>query len=160
MASDCFPFIHIENVPLELPLCWKQYIQEPKECITHATIPDNETPRNEYNRLLGYHYVQDLLQQCGVKNIDIQVNKTHKLYLFFTFEGSDFAYLMIPLDNAHWYGKREVFYNSVYGVFLFIQMSVKRELRIRLKSSEHNERGEHKFKIKFNSWDNVELNTV
>jgi hypothetical protein len=53
--------------------------------------------------------------------------------------------------------KREVFYSSVYGVHFFVPISEERECRIRFNSTENVERMEHKFKIKYNSWDNIEL---
>lgn len=118
-ASNCYPFIHIQNVAADLPLMWRQYIAEPTQCITHTLI-SRPTPRDEYFRVLGYHYVQNLLSQCGIPNIDILVDETHQLYFLFTFEGSDFAYFMIPGDYAIGHGEREVFYSSLYGVHFFV----------------------------------------
>jgi hypothetical protein len=84
-------------------------VAEPTQCITHTSIPEDQTPRNEYFKILGYHYVQNLLSQCGIPNIGVLVEETHKLYFLFTFEGSNFAYLMIPSDYATWYGKKRSF---------------------------------------------------
>jgi hypothetical protein len=156
-ASNCYSFIHIQNVATDLPLMWRQYIVEPTQCITHTPIPEDQTPRNEYFRILGYLYVQNLLSQCGIPNIDILVEETHKLYFLFTFEGSNFAYFMIPRDYATWYAEREVFYSSVHGGHFFVPISEETECRIKFNSTENVERMEHKFKIKFNSWDNIEL---
>ena len=156
-ASNCYPFIHIQNVAADLPLMWRQYITEPTQCITHTPIPEDQSPRDEYFRVLGYHYVQNLLSQCGITNIDILIGETHQLYFLFTFEDSNFAYFMIPRDYATWYGKREVFYSSVYGVHLFVPISEETECRIKFNSTENVERMEHKFKIKYNSWDDIEL---
>jgi len=47
----------------------------------------------------------------------------HQLYFLFTFEGSNFAYFMIPRDYATWYSKREVFYSSLYDVHFFVSIS-------------------------------------
>ena len=101
--------------------------------------------------------IRNLLYQCGVPNIDILVEETHKLYFLLTFEGSNFAYFMIPGDYATWYDEHEVFYGSIYGAHFFVPISGERECRIRFESEEHKERREHRFKIKFNSWDNVEF---
>jgi hypothetical protein len=157
-ASNCFPFIYIENIAHRLSLRWKQYLQEPTECITHTTIPDGEIARNEYHRILGYHYIQDfLLEKTGITDIDIQVGETHKLYLIFTFEGSNFAYLIVPREYPTWYGERQVFYSNIDGVFLFIPMIGDRELSIKFESKEHKEITWRKLKIRVNSWDNVTL---
>lgn len=101
-ASNCFPFIHIQNIAHQCSLIWKQYIQEQTECITHTTIPDGEIARNEYHRILAYHYIQDfLLEKSKITDIDIQVGETHKLYLIFTFEGSNFAYFIVSSEQEH-----------------------------------------------------------
>ena len=156
-ASNCLPLIYIKNIATELALRWRQYIQEPTECVTHTPIPENEIARNEYHKLLGYHYVQDLIEQCGIKDIDIQVGESHRLYLLFTFEGSNFAYFMVPRDFATWYGKREIFYSSIYGAFLFIPIHEERELRIKFESKEHKEITWRKLKIRVNSWNDIGL---
>ena len=70
--------------------------------------------------------IRNLLYQCGVPNIDILVEETHKLYFLLTFEGSNFAYFMIPGDYATWYDEHEVFYGSIYGAHFFVPISRER----------------------------------
>ena len=94
-ASNCFAFIHVKHAATEIPLKWTQYIQEPIECITHTPIPENGSPRDEYHKIFGYHYVQNIVEPCSVPDIFVQVGETYELYFLFTFEASNFAYFIV-----------------------------------------------------------------
>ena len=58
--------LHIQMLATDLEIMWRQYIAEPIYCVSHMPIPENQIPRKDYSRILGYHYIQNLLSQCGI----------------------------------------------------------------------------------------------
>jgi hypothetical protein len=58
--------IHIQMLATGLAIMWRQYIAEPIYCVGHMSIPEDQIPRKDYSRILGYHYIQNLLSKCGI----------------------------------------------------------------------------------------------
>ena len=57
--------IHIQMLATDL-IMWRQYVAEPNYYVSHMPIPEDQIPRKDYSRILGYHYIQNFLSQCGI----------------------------------------------------------------------------------------------
>jgi hypothetical protein len=82
------------------------------------------------------------------------------LYFLFTYEGSNHAFIITPLQLPQWYEEKEIFYNNVGGMFLFINEGQEREMTIILKGNQNQNTADVNhvnFKLKYNSWDNIEI---
>src|ERR1041385_6688651 len=77
--------IHIQMLATDLAIMWRQYVAEPIYCVSHMPIPGD---RKDCSRILGYHYIQNFLSQCGISNRIILLGETSQLYFLFTFKGS------------------------------------------------------------------------
>ena len=87
------------------------------------------------------------------------------LYLLFTYQGSNRAFIITPTIIPEWY-EAEVYYSNVGDRFLFINQGEEHEWTIRVESNPLKamdgstrplDTDYKKFKIKFNSWDDVEI---
>lgn len=133
----------------DLAIMWRQYVDEPIYCISHMPIPEDQIPGKDYSRILGYHYIQNLLSKCGISKSCYPVRRNTQLYFLFIFKGSNcILYDSVWLCYLVWWKRRVLLY-SIWYTFLLLYL--KRECRIRFNRKKKVERMEHKFRIKLNS---------
>jgi hypothetical protein len=93
--------------------------------------------------------------------MSIHIGEQYGLYFLFTYEGSNRAFIITPLETPLWY-ENELFCCNVNGKFLFFNVGEEREMTIRFESNptinqNNANSNDIKFRIKFNSWDDVEI---
>lgn len=81
--------LHIQMLATDLEIMCRQYIAEPIYCVSHMPIPENQIPRKDYSRILGYHYIQNYCPNMEFSNLIILLGETRQLYFLFTFKGSN-----------------------------------------------------------------------
>lgn len=163
-ALDCSARLHIRDVGVDIPLRWNTRVRQPEECAVDASVRQGDSI-SHYHRLMPYYYaVVTLASKFGLPVSNIYQGEESSLYLLFTYEGSNRAFMITPTKFPEWYGEREVFYPSVHDRFLFINHGEEHEWTIRVESNPLGAASTHgvdtnyiKFRIKFNSWDDVEI---
>lgn len=161
-ARECSSTLHFKNVGADIPLRWRTHKPEPNECIVNEIPREGEPFDAPYHRLMPYYYaVEKLAGNHAATIMTIEVGEVYNLYLLFTYEGSDHAFIITPLEQPQWYGNNELFYPSPHGVFLFLEGGQEYEIRIAFKSNTKIKNNpdikDINLKIKFISWDKVEI---
>jgi hypothetical protein len=150
--------LHIKNVGEDFPLRWK-CMAEPKKCLIGERPRDGESPVATYHRLLPYYYaVVELAHRHAAPTSSIHIGEEYELYVLFTYDGSNHAFIITPLEQAQWYKEDEIFYPRQN--FLIFEKGAEREITITFKGVENQNNvdiSHAKLKIKFNSWNNVEI---
>lgn len=109
-------------------------------------------------RNISYYYAVVELAQRHAPTSSIRIGEEYELYVLFTYDGSDHAFIISPLEQAQWYKEDEIFYPRQN--FLIFEKGEEREIVITFKSEQNQnniEVGRSKIRIKFNSWNNVEI---
>ena len=158
--------LHIKNVGTDIPLRWNTRVHQPNECTLDTSVR-GEPAIDHYHRSMSYFYaVMTLASKYGQPVANIYHGEESNIYLLFTYQGSNRAFIITPTVSPEWYGDQEVFYSNVDDRFLFINQGETHEWTLRIESNpvktpDGSSRYEYieykKFKIRFNSWDNVEV---
>jgi hypothetical protein len=160
-AAKCYATLHIRDLGADIPLRWRTFTTEPKECITGEEPREGEPPLAQYHRLMPYYYALTLAQRHTAPTMSIHFGEKYGLYFLFTYEGSNRAFIITPLETPQLY-ENELFCCNVNGMFLFFNEGEEREMTIKVESNPRANQNnadinDIKFRIKFNSWDNVEI---
>jgi hypothetical protein len=166
-ALECSARLHIRDVGADIPLRWNTRNIQPEECAVDTSVRLGDSAVDHYHRSMPYFYaVLTLASQYGLSEANIYQGEQSSLYLLFTYEGSNRAFIVTPIRIPEWYGDREVFYSKVSDWFLFINQGEEHKWTIRVESNplkamdgstRPTETAYKKFRIKFNSWDDVEI---
>jgi hypothetical protein len=158
--------LHIKDVGADIPLRWNTRIIQPPECMLDTSVR-GDSAIDHYHRLMPYYYaVATLGSKYGQPVANIYQHEESSLYLLFTYQDSNRAFIITPRIIPEWYGDREVYYSNVADRFLFINEDEEHEWTIRLESNPLKpidgstrpaDTNYMKFRIKFNSWDNVKI---
>jgi hypothetical protein len=158
--------LHIKDVGTEIPLRWNTRILQPQECTLDTSVRQGDSATDHYHKLMPYYYaVVELASKYGQPVADIYQGEESSLYLLFTCEGSKRAFIITPIRFPEWYGN-EVYYPNVGDRFLFINQGEEHEWITRIEnnpfkardgSTRHEYTSYMKFRIKFNSWDNIKI---
>lgn len=158
--------LHMKNVGTDIQLRWNARVRQLNECTLDTSVR-GEPAIDHYHRSMSYFYaVMTLASKYGQPVANIYQGEESSIYLLFTYQGSNRAFIITPIGSPEWYGDQEVFYSNVDDRFLLINQGETHEWTIRIESnpvkaadgSTKYECIEYKkFKIRFNSWDNVEV---
>jgi hypothetical protein len=121
---------------------------------------DEETIREVYLREVGFEHTLEIYSRNrGMETIDIPAGNSGELYFLITFRELNFAYLVIPSNlNDLYYNNNSKFLVPTYnGVYSILEFHKEYEFQIRFEGDGYYEEKGRKFKIKINSWDNIEL---
>jgi hypothetical protein len=161
-AKECSATLYTRNLGSDVPLRWRIYSPEPKKCLVNEVPGEGESLTAPYHRLMPYYYaVVELAQRHAVPNTTIDVGEVYGLYFLFTYEDSNHAFIITPLEIPKWYGENELFYPvSNHGMFLFLDEGEEREISVTFESNRTPNNvyiTRRKLRIKFSSWDNVDI---
>jgi hypothetical protein len=158
---NCSFRLYWETIRGEVQHRWRLETAEPK-VIQFGTRASPASFRDEYLTLLGYNYASRTL--TGLREVDLPEGREEELYLLFTFEGSAFAFLVVPTQltdvvqlQSNWHDG--VFVSEYNHNPLFLRMGMEYGFRIRYDSAGYSEGKRRRYRLRLNSWDNIELGT-
>lgn len=165
-ADRCSAQIKITNVNQYLNFTWRSNIPILEKC--HIGELTDEPPRQIYAKLLAYQYLIEHFIDTNDPSVDIQKqnDEPYLLNFMFTFEDSEYAYFISPIEMAKWYGEHDVFYSAVGGTHLLIPMGT-RDFPVTIKFQwlkpgsidqyEYSSVSGERYLINANSWDNISM---
>jgi hypothetical protein len=162
-ASHCLAQIHIsvdnEGIGDEIPMLWKPHGKLPTECHADQDLDEAKEKRDAYAQILAYHYTQQLLSFSSPQ-VTIPKGSNYELYFLFTFQESDFAYIISGLDFPKWSDGGQVFYHRTHGYMLAFPFQKEIKLRLRFPSLENPNGNEKTLMLRVESWDKVITNRI
>jgi hypothetical protein len=85
-------------------------------------------------------------------------SETGELFFIRTVKESEFAYIIVDIiDFPGWFYNKKVFYHKIDNFPLARKFGEDVDFQIRFESLGYSQSNAKKFKIKLNSWDNIEL---
>ena len=159
-VKSCVGNVYFDVLQVELPLKWKAS----REKYLHHNFPVNEkelrSKEDAFLGNLGFYTTASLYRFGGIDSIDIPVNENGELYFLITFPDLPVAFLVLDSEEyseLHEYENIKMRISQWNGVNLILEFKTEYNFNIRFEGQDYYEEKGRSYKIKINSWDNIEL---
>jgi hypothetical protein len=160
-VAKCTSKLYFDLIKAEVNLHWNIINSNPFNYVISALYGNEikgKTIREIYLKEVGFKHTLEIYNR-GKETIDIPTGTFGEVYFLITLRELNFAYLVIQNmagDSYSENGSKFIVptYNGVYSILEFYK---KYEFQLRFEGEGYYEEKGRKFKIKINSWDNIEL---
>ncbi|MGI9010169.1 MAG: hypothetical protein ACR2F1_03155 [Nitrososphaeraceae archaeon] len=161
--AKCTPKLYFDLIKTEVNLHWNIINSNPFNYVipTHydSDIKD-KTIREIFLREVGFQHTLEIYSTYRSREtIDIPTGSSGEVYFLITFRELNFAYLIIEnrVDDSYYENSSKFIVPTYNGVLSILQFHKEYEFQLRFEGDGYYEEKGRKFKIKINSWDNIEL---
>lgn len=147
--------LYIKNIETWISLLWRRPTREIVTSFqTGAGLIEGHNYRYEFQRRLGHDYLE-VINDIGTETGDIEGRESRELLFLFTFENSNFAYLITSSDNTDAWYDDNTFSKQIDDVFLMLPIPSQTEIRLRFESDKI-----HRYNLQINDFNNIQLNPI
>lgn len=118
---------------------------------TGAGLIVGDNYRYEFQRRLGHDYT-DVIKESGTETGNIDGREQRELFFLFTFEHSNFAFLITSTDNTDARYDNNTSSKRIGDVFLMLPIPSQTEIRLRFKQDKI-----HQYNLHINTFNDIQL---
>ena len=158
LIKKCSPRLYVDTLGEEIALMWRPVQTRFKSWIVIHNIPDVND-----DAIIKAEYIKRLCSEYAYKTIhtieqtDIPSNESKEIYFLFTFNESNFAYLIIqdPPKALSEYSGVEV--DHINRMPLLLPIPGKYNFRLRFEGEQYSEQNGRKIGLNIKSYDDIQL---
>ena len=147
--------LYIKNLETWISLLWRRPTREIVTSFqTAAGLIVGNNYRYEFQRRLGHDYIE-AIKESGTETGDIEGRELHELFFLFTFENSNFAFIITSTDSTDAWYDDNTFSKRIDDVFLILPIPSQTEIHLRFELDK-----KRKYNLQINAFNDIQLHPI